>query len=71
MKRHTVDSLEIISVGYDRDSKILEIEFHGNRIYQYKNVPEDIYGRLMNSGEMTDEFFAENIQYSYHYTRIK
>lgn len=71
MKRHTVDSSEIISVGYDQDTKILEIEFHGNRIYQYKNVPEDIYGRLMNSGEMTDRFFAERIQWVYDYSLVE
>ena len=46
MKRHTVDSSEIILVGYDQDTKILEIEFHGNRVYQYKDVPEDIYAGL-------------------------
>ena len=71
MKRHVVDSSEIISVGYDRDSKILEVELLGNRIERYLNVPEDIYGRLMNSGEMTDRFFIERIQWVYECSQVE
>ena len=37
MERHSIfDSSDIVSVGYDKPSKVLEIEFHGNRVYQYK-----------------------------------
>lgn len=71
MERKRIGSSEIVFAGYDQDSRILQIEFYRDRIYHYKNVPEDIYDRLMNAGELTDEFFAENIQYSYSYSRIK
>ena len=71
MERKHIGSSEIVSTGYDQDAKILEIEFYRDRIYHYEDVPEDIYDGLMNAGESTDKFFAENIQYSYHYTRIK
>ena len=71
MKRHSIDSAEMVSVGYDKDSKILEIEFPGKRVYQYKNVPEDIYRNLIDSDDMIDRFFAEDIQYEYEYYRIE
>ena len=71
MERQSVDSSEIISVGYDKPSKILEIEFHGNRIYRYKDVPEEVYNELIDLGEFTDGFFVEDIQYSCKYSRIK
>ena len=58
-------------MGYDEPSKVLEIEFPGNRVYQYKDVPEEVYRNLMDSGEFTDRFFTEKIQYAYEYSRIK
>ena len=71
MKRHSIDSAEMVSVGYDKDSKILEIEFPGKRIYQYEDVPEEAYKNLMDSAEMSDRFFAKYIQYEYEYSRIE
>ena len=72
MERHSIfDSSDIVSVGYDEPSKVLEIEFPGNRVYQYKDVPEEVYRNLMDSGEFTDRFFTEKIQYAYEYSRIK
>ena len=72
MERQSIfDSSEIVSAGYDKSSKILEIEFHGNRVYQYKDVPEEVYRNLMDSGEFTDRFFSEDVQYAYEYSRIK
>ena len=72
MERHSIfDSSDIVSVGYDEPSKVLEIEFPGNRVYQYKDVPEEVYRNLMDSGEFTDRFFNEKIQYAYEYSRIK
>ena len=72
MERHSIfDSSDIVSVGYDKPSKVLEIEFHGNRVYQYKDVPEEVFKNLMDSGEFTDRFFTEKIQYAYEYSRIK
>ena len=50
MERTEVDSSNIIAIGYDPNSKILEVEFgkegpevSTNRIYQYQDVPRDIY----------------------------
>lgn len=39
----------LASVGYDSESMILEIEFHGCGIYQYSKVPQDIHEGLMNA----------------------
>jgi hypothetical protein len=55
MDRLELDSSNIGSIGYDPDSKVLEVEFaardpdgvfldpDNNRIYHYLNVPEEIY----------------------------
>lgn len=49
MIRQAVRSSDLKSVGYDKQQKILEIEFHSGGIYQYNNVPEAIYSGLMNA----------------------
>ena len=47
MKRTYVMSTDIKSVGYDEESRILEIEFLDSSIYQYKNVPKIAHIALM------------------------
>ncbi|AUP76617.1 KTSC domain-containing protein [Kosakonia oryzendophytica] len=43
MHHHSVTSSRIASVGYDSLNRILEIRFHDNSIYQYRDVPERIF----------------------------
>ena len=49
MIRKSVSSSNLKSIGYDKDSKILEIEFNSGGIYQYSGVPEEIYDALMGA----------------------
>lgn len=49
MKRQSVDSSNLASVGYDVNSNTLEIEFNSGGVYQYLNVPESVYRGLMNA----------------------
>ena len=37
----------MVSVGYDMVSRILEVEFIDGEIYQYFEVPEEIYRGLL------------------------
>lgn len=47
---HTdVESSHIKSVGYDRDSRVMEIAFHSGKTYSYEGVPEVIHKGLMSS----------------------
>jgi len=52
IKRIPVVSSNIAAVGYDKKSHILEIEFHHGAIYQYMDVPENVYESLINSSAM-------------------
>jgi len=49
MKRINVRSSNLKSVGYEELAKILEIEFHDGRIYQYFDVPSTIYQGLISA----------------------
>lgn len=64
MKRHLIDSSNLKSVGYDPETKILEIEFKSGRVYQYSGVPEEEYDNLLNA-ESAGSYFAKTIRPTY------
>jgi hypothetical protein len=49
MERVTVESSSLRSVGYDEDTRVLEVEFLSGRIYSYAGVPPEAYDWLMRS----------------------
>ena len=54
----------IESLGYDSDSRVLEVEFRTGRIYHYFQVPPDLYRDLLKA-ESIGEFFNRNIRSDY------
>ncbi len=67
MKRISVESSNLASVGYDPAISTLEIEFHSGAIYQYFAVPQEIYDGLMNAASK-GSYLDHNIKkggYSY------
>ena len=49
MIRQPVMSLVILSIGYDPEETVLEVEFKNGTIYQYFEVPEPIFLAVMAS----------------------
>lgn len=47
MERQYVVSSNIVSIGYDPDYMVLEIEFLSGSVYQFYDVPQSIYDGLM------------------------
>ena len=52
MERKPVDSSMLASVGYDPSTQTLEMEFTDGAIWQYLNVPELEYTRLIGSSSL-------------------
>ncbi len=69
MERISVTSSNIKSVGYDNAKKILEIEFCNNRVYQYFDVPENIFIALRDA-DSVGGYLAGNIKGKYSYTAL-
>jgi KTSC domain-containing protein len=61
MERTLVESSNLASVGYDRTSATLEIEFRKSGVYQYFGVPHSTYEELMNAG-LKGTYFDQNIK---------
>jgi hypothetical protein len=69
MDRVPVSSSSIASVGYDPDSRTLEVEFRKGGIYQYFRVPKDVHEDLMGSSSK-GQYHHQNIKNRYPSTRI-
>lgn len=51
LERTIVESSNLVSIGYAPDEQILQVEFKGGSIYNYRNVPEAVHAELMNPVE--------------------
>lgn len=60
MQRVPVNSSNILSVGYDRDRLMLEIQFKTKRIYRYSNVPAHVYAGLMKA-QSHGKYFQDHV----------
>jgi hypothetical protein len=69
MNRVPVSSSDLRSVGYDETTKLLEIEFHGGRIYQYYGVPRAVYEGLMQAASH-GKYFHTHVKNAYPYQRV-
>ena len=69
MDRYSVASSNISAVGYDEQFETLEVEFLNGSIYQYYNVPRNLYEQLMQAGSK-GRFLNTYIKNAYPYSRI-
>ncbi|NYT74957.1 KTSC domain-containing protein [Halomonas sp. QX-2] len=69
MKKVQVESSNIASIGYDADSETLEIEFLNGSVYQYYNIPENIYDGIMSAASHGG-YLASNIKGQYSYSKV-
>ena len=67
--RTAVSSSNLSSVGYDVKTKTLEIQFNDGSIYQYYQVPQDVYVGLMKA-ESHGKYFYAVIQNSFQYKKV-
>jgi hypothetical protein len=69
MNRLPVNSSVLRSVGYDGPTATLEVEFHNGPVYEYRNVPADVYAGLM-SATSKGHYFDATIRTSYDCRRV-
>lgn len=69
MRRQTVISSNIAEIGYDENSRTLEILFNSGSVYQYFDVPPQIYAELMQAGSI-GQYLNANIKGNFRYARV-
>lgn len=69
MQREPVESEALVSVGYDADMRVLEIEFTGGTVYRYFDVPASAYADLMTAASL-GEHFAHHVRDAFDYEQV-
>ncbi|MGN7919871.1 KTSC domain-containing protein [Lysobacter sp. 22409] len=69
MERQQVDSSNISEIGFDAQFLTLEVLFTDGRVYQYFDVPVDVFAELIAAGSI-GKFFNSNIRGVYRYARV-
>ncbi len=62
-------STHLTSVGYDRTTSTLEIEFRDGTVYQYRGVSHTVYRQLM-SADSKGRYFAQHIRGRFAFDRV-
>ena len=63
-------STNIASAGYDESQRMLEILFTSKTLYQFFEIPKDLFLKLMDS-ESKGTFFHEHIKDRFQYQRLE
>jgi hypothetical protein len=69
MRRQTVSSSNIAEVGYNENQRILEVLFHNGTLYQYFEVPPQMFGELMQASSI-GKYLNANIKGHFRYARV-
>jgi len=69
VSRQSVISRSVASVGYDRNTLTLEVEFTNGTVYQYFDVPEAVYHELIHA-DSVGTYLNLSIKNSYRYAKI-
>lgn len=69
MDRQPCESSMLASIGYDKQSKVLELEFRSGGVYRYFGVePEQV--EAMGNAKSLGAFIASNIKGKYESRKV-
>ncbi len=71
MDRVPVRSSNVLTVGYDPLSSVLEVEFTQGHVYQYHGVPPHHFERLTSRSGSVGRYLNEYIKPRYRCTRVR
>ncbi len=70
MQRFEVASTSLASVGYDPNSRTLEVEFQSGAVYHYREVPQAA-ARGLASAPSIGGYFSRFIRPHFGYERVE
>lgn len=69
MEMINVDSSNIEAIGYDENSSTLQVEFKNGGMYQYFDVPEEVFNGLRDASSVGG-YLAARIKGTYRYSKV-
>jgi hypothetical protein len=70
MERQKVESSMLREVAYDPETRTLEVEFTSGGVYEYHDVPPEVYADLLRA-ESHGQYFRAHVRGAYPYRRLK
>jgi hypothetical protein len=70
IKRMVMPSTVVARMDYDEATRILRITFVSGLVYDYLEVPKDVYVSMKESGSK-GIFLNRNIKNKYHFRKVK
>lgn len=70
MKPIVVESTTLVTIAYDADRQLLQLEFRDRVVYHYFNVPADVYQGLV-SALSKGSYFNRSIRDRFVYARVE
>ncbi len=71
MNRMPVSSSNLRAVGYDPDTRTLEVEFLNGGLYSYSGVPASVYAGLMSASSHGSYFNVNIKKASYPFKKLR
>lgn len=69
MEMHAVQSSNISAIGYDEDSLTLQVMFNNGSMYQYFDVPQQVFDGMFNA-DSKGQYLHAHIKGVYRYSRV-
>lgn len=69
MERTLVEDKVLVSIGYDAEQRVLELEFPKGKVYQYLDVPPELHAWLVRSHDKRS-LFRNKIDGVFEYRRV-
>jgi hypothetical protein len=69
MLRQVVDSQSLRSIGYDKRTGTLEVEFRTGGLYRYASVPVELWSDFLQA-KSKGQFFQERVRDHFPTTRL-
>lgn len=69
INREHIESYNLVSAGYDMETKTLEVEYASGIVYQYYEVPQALYTEFITS-KSKGSFLNRNISGKFRYARV-
>jgi hypothetical protein len=70
MQLTTVESSMIYAVGYDEESRTLEVVFNSGGVYRYLGVPKNVYEGLL-AADSKGSYMQANVIDVYPFERVR
>ena len=69
MLRQVVESSSLRSIGYDRATATLEVEFTNGGVYRYNGVPTELWSAFRQA-DSKGKFFQDRVRDHFATTRV-